>query len=117
MSEKSNFLSEKYADLPGSKSVERAVQKNLREGEPGPSSKEGRVQAYLNRLDHIVADERGWELLKHKLVKEFAIDTEDQDILAKIAHGLFESEKKLAIEQGRGGRRGTACRSGARNYS
>ncbi len=100
--ERPSFLPEKYADLPGSKPVERAVQKGLREGEPGPETKTDRVEAYLNRLDTIVADERGWELLKHKLIKEFAIATDDQDTLAKIAHGLYESEKKLTVEQGRG---------------
>ena len=47
-------------------------------------------------------DERGWELLKNKIVKEFTIDTDDENTLAKIAHGLCESEKKFAIEQGRG---------------
>lgn len=105
------FLPEKYADLPGSKPVERAVQKNLREGEAGPSSKGGRVQAYLDRLENLAAYEHelasgqtisGWDHLKAKIIKEFAIDTDDQDTLAKIAHGLYESEKKLAVEQGRG---------------
>lgn len=102
------FLPEKYQDLPGSKPVERAVQKGLREGKPGPSTKGRRVDAYLDRIDKILSsgtrinDERGWELLKNRLVKDFVINTNDQDALAKIAHGLYESEKKLAIEQGRG---------------
>lgn len=108
MENSADLLVEKYADLPGSKPVEKAVQKRLGEGKPGPTTKEGRVGAYLDRIEKILSsgtkvnDERGWELLKNKIVKEFTINTNDQDTLAKIAHGLYESEKKLAIEQGRG---------------
>lgn len=97
-----NFLEKKYPELPGSKPVERAAEKGRRSGETIADKKAERIQAYLNRLDRIVEDERGWQLLKNKIVKEFAIDASDQDTLAKIAHGLYESEKKLAVEQGRG---------------
>ena len=99
------FLEKKYPDLPGSKPVERAVQKEKRDPERAfaPHARNERVEAYLDRLDYIVRDERGWRRLKHKLVKEFAIDTGDEDTLMKVAHGLYESEKRLAIEQGRGG--------------
>lgn len=102
------FLTEKYPDLAGSKPVERAVQKELREGEKGPQTKEGRIQAYLDRIEKILAsgthvsDEKGWELLKNKIMSEFTIDANDPDTMVKIAHGLYESEKKLATEQGRG---------------
>lgn len=98
----SNFLPEKYADLPGSKPVERAVDKSIREGNKGPSSKEERVDTYMDRLERITEDERGFELLKYKILNRFAINTEDEESLTKIAEGLYESEKKIAIEQGRG---------------
>ena len=103
--ENPKFLEEKYPDLPGSKPVERAVQKARRDPERkfAPHARDERIQAYLNRIDKIVEDERGWELLKNKIVKEFVIDVDDEDTLTKIAHGLYESEKRIAIEQGRGG--------------
>ena len=102
--EDQKFLEKKYPDLPGSKSVERAVQKAKHDPERkfAPHSREERIQAYLDRIDRIVKDERGWELLKNKITKEFIIDIDDEDTLAKIAHGLYESEKRIAIEQGRG---------------
>ncbi|MBI5798562.1 MAG: hypothetical protein HZB10_01355 [Candidatus Yonathbacteria bacterium] len=102
--ENPNFLDKKYADLAGSKPVERAVVKAKHDPERtfAPHSREERIQAYLNRVDKIVEDERGWELLKNKIVKEFVIDTDDEDTLTKIAHGLYESEKRIAVEQGRG---------------
>lgn len=102
--ENPKFLEKKYPDLPGSKSVERAVQKAKHDPERkfAPHSREERIQAYLDRIDRIVKDERGWELLKNKITKEFVIDTGDEETLAKISHGLYESEKKLAVEQGRG---------------
>ncbi len=100
-----SFLPNKYPDLPGSKPVERAVAKAKHDPERtfAPHSREERIQAYLNRIDTIVEDERGWELLKNKITKEFVIDTDDGNTLAKIASGLYESEKRIAIEQGRGG--------------
>lgn len=100
--EKPNFLPEKYADLPGSKPVERAVDRSIRGGNKGPSSKEERVDAYMDRLERITDDERGFELLKYKVLNRFTINTEDEESLARIAEGLYESEKKIAIEQGRG---------------
>lgn len=100
--ESGNFLPEKYPNLAGTKPIERAVDKSLRQGEQGPKGKEDRIERYLSRLDHIVEDERGWELLKHKIIKEFSIDADDEETLTKVAHGLYESEKRIAIEQGRG---------------
>ncbi|MFA6524416.1 MAG: hypothetical protein WC264_01955 [Candidatus Paceibacterota bacterium] len=100
---KKNFLEQKYSDLPGSKPVVRAVEKAKKDPERkfAPHSRDERIEAYLDRLDKIVEDERGWELLKNKIIKDLAIDTKDEDTLTKIAVGLYESEKRIAIEQGR----------------
>lgn len=104
MHEHPEFLDKKYQDLTGSKPVERAVRKAKQDKERvfAPHSREERIQAYLGRLDKIVEDERGWELLKRKILKEFTIDANDEGTLTKVAHGLYESEKRIAIEQGRG---------------
>ena len=110
MANPEKFLQEKYPDLPGSKPVEKAVQRELRKGEKGPQTKEARVQAYLDRIDKIISsgpkdkkgEPRGWRLLKNKLIREFSIKANDPDTLTKIAHSVYESEKKLAMEQGRG---------------
>ena len=100
---KKNFLEQKYPDLPGSKPVVRAVEQAKKNPERkfAPHSRDERIEAYMDRLDKIVEDERGWELLKNKIIKDLAIDTNDEDTLAKIATGLYESEKRIAIEQGR----------------
>ena len=57
----SSFLAEKYADLSGSKPVERAVQKTLNEGAPGAKTKEDRVDRYIARLERVAfsTNERG----------------------------------------------------------
>src|SRR3989344_7179016 len=95
--ENPKFLDKKYADLPGSKSVERAVIKAKHDPERkfAPHSREERIQAYLDRIDRIVKDERGWGLFKNKITKEFVIDIDDEETLVKIAHGLYESEKRI----------------------
>ncbi|HBK35153.1 MAG: hypothetical protein UU08_C0018G0006 [Candidatus Uhrbacteria bacterium GW2011_GWE2_40_58] len=96
------FLSQKYADLPGSKPVERAVAKKLRKGEKA-HSKEERIEAYLERLEGITEDERGYRLLKHLTLKNLTLDTSDTSLLEKIARDLYQSEKRIAEERGQGG--------------
>ncbi len=99
------FLNKKYPDLTGSKPVERRVEKAKRDPERDfvPHTQDERIEAYLDRIDYIIKDERGWRRLKQKLVREFTIDIDDEDTLLKIAHGLYESEKRILREQGRGG--------------
>ncbi|MDE2001027.1 MAG: hypothetical protein KGI60_00485 [Patescibacteria group bacterium] len=94
------FLHKKYSDLSGSKPVEKAVQKARREGEPIPDKKLARIQTYLDRMEKIVDSERGGELLKHKLRKEFAWDTSDPDAMERVSRALYASERKIMRERG-----------------
>ena len=96
------FLSEKYQDLAGSKPVEIAAKRKVNQGEKGPADKFELIQNYLNHLDSLIEDEPGWERFKLGLINEYSIDVRDEKTLTKIAHGLFESEKKLARERGQG---------------
>jgi hypothetical protein len=98
------FLDKKYPDLTGSHEVERAVDRARSDPERdfAPYTRDERIEAYLSRLESIVEDDRGWRLLKHKIIKELTIDTENEEVVAKIARGLYESEKRIAINQGRG---------------
>jgi len=100
---KKNFLEQKYGDMPGSKPVSRAVEQAKKNPDRkfAPHSRDERIEAYLDRLDKIVEDERGWELLKNKIIKDLVIKTDDEETLTKIATGLYESEKRIAVEQGR----------------
>ncbi len=104
MEQNPNFLANKYPDLPGTEPVERAVEKAKRDPERvfAPHTRDERVQAYLDRIDRIVDSERGWELLRDNILRKFTIDTDDEDTLTKIAHGLYESEKRIATERGQG---------------
>ncbi len=95
------FLQKKYPDLPGSKPVESAVKKARASGKKIHDNPE-RVGAYMERLEKITENERGFSKLKHMVLNRFAIDARDEDTLNKIAEGLYESEKRIAIEQGRG---------------
>ncbi|MFA6973914.1 MAG: hypothetical protein WC238_04235 [Parcubacteria group bacterium] len=106
--EKPNFLSEKYPDLPGSKPVERAVDKARQSGEKIHDNLE-RVDAYMDRLERVLGregkfdKEKGFHLLEDKILNEFTININDPETLTKVAEGLYESEKRIAVEQGRGG--------------
>ena len=98
------FLDKKYPDLTGSHTVERSVDLAKQDSERDfvPYTRDERIEAYLSRLENITDDERGWRLHKEKLVQEFTIDTGNKETVAKIAQGLYEAEKRIAVAQGRG---------------
>ncbi len=48
-----------------------------RQGEKGPASKEGRVEAYLDRLQDIANDESGFEHLKYKILDHYVTKYKD----------------------------------------
>lgn len=81
--------------------MESAVNKAQRAGTK-IHNKEERVEAYTDRLERLTENERGFKKLKAMVLDRFAIDTRDEDVLNKLAEGLYESEKRIAIEQGRG---------------
>jgi hypothetical protein len=100
--ENQNFLQEKYPDMPGSKPVERAVDRARDSGEKIRDNTD-RVDAYMDRLNEISSKERGFDLLKNKILNSFTLAVDDEEKLIKLAEGLYESEKRLLVEQGRGG--------------
>jgi len=71
------FLTEKYTDLPGSEPVERAVKKKIRQGEKGPSTKENRVEVYLERLEGVINNPRALERLKYQILDKYTTKFED----------------------------------------
>ena len=96
------FLHQKYPDLPGSKPVTSAVEKARRTGKKIHDNPE-RIAAYMDRLEGVTLNERGFNKLKALVLKRFTIDAQDEEALDKIAQGLYESEKRIAIERGHGG--------------
>lgn len=105
--ERSNFLPEKYADLPGSKPVERAVQKKIRAGEKGARTKEARVEAYLDRLESIFkkpmgkdkarGERGGFDLLKNKILGTYITKFED------IPQSYWQAQEAEIRRRGEGG--------------
>ncbi len=118
-------LSKKYADLPGTPEVNKSVAKDK---SSRGKSKDDRIDAYLqfldNRLSHddllVMGDKKDdinsilkiqeqkalenptFLKLKFKLINDFTMQLGDEKVLADIAKGIYESEKKIAIERGQG---------------
>ena len=104
------FLIQKYPDLAGTKPVQSAVEKVNREnfGKKHEERKKildnpDRVEAYMDRLESLVDNPRGFSKLKTLVLDRFTINTSSEETVDRIAEGLYESEKRIAIEQGRGG--------------
>lgn len=109
--ENPRFLPEKYADLSGSKPVERAVVKRIREGLKGPTTKEDRIQVYLDRLERLVIDPEkkqkremfGGEPRPHTLVnhlREMIMRKYVRANKEKMAEGAARVEERAAREMG-----------------
>ncbi|MEI8096645.1 MAG: hypothetical protein WCG73_00910 [Candidatus Moraniibacteriota bacterium] len=103
-----NFLSKKYPDLPGSRPVNRAVEKVKRAGESIPYTRDERVNAFLDRFENLMKDERGFSLLKHKLLEKYTLKPEAipesywllQDVIMnERGQGGDSDQKKLEMKQ------------------
>ena len=81
------FLKRKYQDLAGSKEVSRAVNVVKKEKKQTPYTREERIDAYLSRLEkyfgykreneYVKGDERGFELLKNKILDKYVTKYEE----------------------------------------
>jgi len=88
-----NFLDKKYSDLAGSHPVERATQKQKRLSKNTPHLREERVEAYIDRLEDIIKDKRGFELLKYKILEKYV--TKPEDISDKYWENQEAEERKI----------------------
>jgi hypothetical protein len=100
--ENPNFLKQKY-NLHNAPEVEAAAKRTeKRTGEKVPQDPEDQIQNYLDRFTEIIERkepakrERGIEALKHILHDKFIIKPKE------IPESYFESQKRLAREQGHG---------------
>lgn len=95
--ENPNFLNRKYQDLPGSKEAGRALmQKKKAEKIKGgvfEDTKENRIKAYIERLESVLTDKRGGELLKNKILNEYV--TKYEEIPASYFENILRDTGRL----------------------
>ncbi len=74
-------------------------------GETAAGSETGKaseqVEKYLNRLEEIVQNPRGFEHLKDRYLRHNLVDISG-DKLETLAYKLYQSEKQQAINEGHG---------------
>ena len=91
------FITNKYPDLPGSKPVERAVQKEIGQGEKGPGTREERVEAYLDRLEDFFKDPEKFEHLKYQILQKYTTRFEE------IPESYWKSQEEEMRKRGESG--------------
>lgn len=104
------FLPEKYPDLAGSKAVDSAVRKSVREGKPGPKTKEDRIEAYLDRLERLALDPEKKQKRKMlgdesrpralMMLREMLMNKYVRPHKEKMAQGAARVEERAAREMG-----------------
>lgn len=72
-------------------------------------SSEARIAKFLERLERVIerearndTSESGYDRLQRRLLNAAVIDIGDARLVDKIAHRIFVSEKKIALERGHG---------------
>ena len=95
-------MNKKYPNLPGSKEVSRAVEVAKKDPERirAPHTKIERTQAYLDRIDRIIDDPRGWQLLSQKIRKDMTLELDNPEILQKTINLLHHIDVNTAIDGG-----------------
>jgi hypothetical protein len=119
------LLKEQFSDLSTSRSAWRstgaALYKESKQRVPPEQAKdhtraknenvsaEGRIARFLERLERVITREAtkssrdsGYDRLQQRLLTAAVIDTTDANLVEKIARGLFQSEKRAALERGHG---------------
>ena len=86
-----NFLNKKF-NLTKTSAAEQAEGVNAKD----------KVENYLDRLENILEDERGYSHIKDRYINHNTLDISG-DKLEKLATSLYESEKQLGINEGYGG--------------
>ena len=94
-----DFLHQNYGNLHTTPEVEKAVERSETPTEQKPRKK---ISAYLDRIENALEHkpELTSKILEKFIIDDFVLDTNDEGLMVKLAKGLYESEKKIAIERG-----------------
>lgn len=94
-----DFLHQNYGNMHTNEEVERAVDRSETPNEQKPRKKIG---IYLDRIENALKNkpELTSKILEKFIIDDFVLDTNDEELMLKLAKGLYESEKRIAIERG-----------------
>lgn len=94
-----DFLHQNYGNLHTTPEVENAVERGENPKEQKPRKK---ISTYLDRIENALEHKPGLthKILEKFIINDFVLDTNDEELMLKLAKGLYESEKRIAIERG-----------------
>ena len=94
-----DFLHQNYGNLHTNKEVERAVGRSETPNEQKPRNK---INIYLDRIENALKNkpELTSKILEKFIIDDFVLDTNDEELMTRLAKGLYESEKRIARERG-----------------
>jgi adenylate kinase family enzyme len=94
-----DFLHQNYGNLHTTPEVEKAVERGETPTEQKPRKK---IKTYLDRIENALEHKPGLtqKILEKFIIDDFVLDTNDEELILRISKGLYESEKRVAIERG-----------------
>lgn len=95
------FLVNKFDDLHKSREVESGIREIKTYGAtPDEHKREERVKTYLDRIDYFISDDRKLKKLKAKVLRQFAIDIENPDLVREVSEQIFKSQIQALRDRG-----------------
>lgn len=99
------FLGQKFQDIHVSEEAQTLAEYTTRKEDlPKKQSKHATIDRYLRGLDRIMKNRLSVaKLIEQSITDDYVFNVEDPELVKSLARDLYESEKKVAINQGRGG--------------
>lgn len=99
------FLGQKFQDIHTSEEAQTLAEYTTKkEHLPQKKSKHATIDRYLRGLDRIMKKRPSVvKMVEESITDDYILNVQDEDLVRSLAQDLYESEKKIAIDQGRGG--------------
>ena len=99
------FLGQKFQDIHTSEEAQTLAEYATQKEElPHKQTKHAIIDRYLRGLDRVMKNRPSVaQMIEESITKDYVLDTSNEELVQSLARDLYESEKKIAIQQGRGG--------------
>lgn len=99
------FLGQKFQDIHTSEEAQTLAEYATKKEELShKQTKHATIDRYLRGLDRVMKKRPSVaKMIEESITDDYVLDTNNEELVRSLARDLYESEKKIAIQQGRGG--------------
>ncbi len=99
------FLGQKFQDIHTSEEAQTLAEYTTKKEELShKQTKHTIIDRYLRGLDRVMKNRPSVaQMIEKSITDDYVLDTNNEELVRSLTRDLYESEKKIAIQQGRGG--------------